>query len=278
MSEMYAELFTPEQPTDPADGRALLEALGRHVPSWMPHRYGWTQPFRHVYDPERIGHFWGQRDGLMFRNARRTAEGGVRGRVGPWDILTKIEISGKAARAELDSGGVGAFLADCGRSLDISYAMAHVFTPEQADTYYRSWFELPPDDEKVAAQGPFPHFLRGLFWANVFGPPYTELFGADKLRTAPAAVTTELRPGYFYLQLTDTITDLYNPDAFSRYGAVRDAVKEHLGSDCFYQAGATTPRRAPTWRIAAEDGLRKPREDMQYPADVRALIERMAGR
>lgn len=277
MSEMYAELFTAKQPGDPADGRALLDALRSHVPSWMPHRYGQTEPLRHVFDPERIEHFWGQGDGLMFRNARRTANGRVKGRVGPWDILSRVQISGLAGKAELDSGGVGAFLADCGKSIDIAYAMGHVFSAEQADDYYRAWFELPPKEEGVknARQGPFPYFLRDLYWANVFGPPYVELFGADRLRTAPAAVTVELRPGYFYLQLTDGLSDLYTPDALPGYRAARDTVKEHLGPDCFYQPEATAPYRAPAWPIAAEEGLWKPRDDLNYPDEVRELIEKL---
>jgi hypothetical protein len=243
-----------------------------HLPSWMPRRYGWTEPLRHVYDPARTEHFWGQRDGLMFRSANRAATGEVDGRIGPWDILTKIRMWGQATRPELDSG-IGAFLADCGRAMDMSYAMAHIFTDEQDDEYYRSWFELPPaEGVKAARQGPFPYFLRDLYWGNVFGPPYTELFGDERLRTVPAAVVTELREGYFYVQLTDAILDLCDADALPRYRAVRDAVKDHLGADCFYEAGATTPRRAPRWRTAVEDGLWKPREGVPLPDEVRALV------
>lgn len=277
MSEVYAELFTPSQLTDPAEGGALLEALGRHLPSWMPHRYGWGEPLRHVYDPSKAEHFWSQRMGVsaLFRNASKYAAGEVERRHGPWDILSRVEISGKVPRAEQDS--VGAFLADCGRSIDISYAMAHIFSPQQADEYYTAgaWYTLAPeagDRVKAARQGTFPYYLRDLYWANVFGPPYTELFGAGRLRTAPAAVVTELREEYFYLQVTDAIADLYTPDAIPRYRAARDAVKEHLGSDCFYEAGAATPRRAPVWRTAAEEGLWKPREDARLTDELRALL------
>lgn len=280
MSKMYAELFTPGQLTDPAECRALLDALGRHVPSWMPHRYGWSEPPRHVYDPSKIDHFWSRPSGLdvLFRNAGKYARGEVDRRVGPWDILTNVEISGKAPQAE--HGGVGGFLADCAKSIDISYAMAHVFSQEQAEAYYRAgaWYTLKPQygDKVKGSQRTFPYYLRDLYWANVFGPPYTELFGADRLRTAPAAVVTELREGYFYLQVTDSITDLYTPDAIPRYRAARDAIKEHIGADCFYDAEATTPRRAPHWRTAAEDGLWKPVKGTNMTEELQALIERIA--
>lgn len=274
MSEVQVELFTPSRLTDPAEGRALLRALEEHMPSWMPKRYGWSKPLRHAYSPDRIGHFWEQHaGGVMFTNASRTARGEVKVRTGPWDILSKVELSGKAARTELD-GGIGAFLAACGTSLDLAYAMAHIFTGQQADDYYRAWFELPPpgDRVKTARQGTFPYFLRDLYWGNVFGPPYVELFGADRLRTAPAAVVDELRPGYFYVQVTGTILDLCDPDAIPRYQAARDAIKEHLGSDCFYEDGAAAPRRAPAWRTAAEEGLWKPREGARVTDEVQALL------
>jgi hypothetical protein len=279
VSQVQIELFTPSLLAGQAEGHALLDALGSHLPSWLPRRYGWSEPLRNVYDPDLAEHFWQPRNGLLFRNADGSAAGEVSVRTGPWDILSKVEMSGMATRTELD-GGIGAFLAECGKSLDLAYGMAHIFTPAQADEYYRAWFALPPpgDRVQVARQGTFPYFLRDLYWGNVFGPPYTDLFGVERLRTAPAAVVTELRPGYFYVQLTTAITDLCDADAAARYQDVRDAVKNHLGPDCFYQAGATTPRRAPHFRTAAEDGLWKPAEGATVSAELRALLAKAPGR
>lgn len=275
MSQLRIELFTPKVPTDPEDGQALLRAITGHLPSWTPKRYGWTEPFRHVYDPGRIEHFWGQRDGLMFRNADRTVSGDVDGRTGPWDILTKIHLWGQATRTEL-KGGIGAFLAECGTTTDLSYAMAHIFTDRQADDYRAAWFSLPPDEGvRTARNGPFPYFLRDLYWGNVFGPPYTGLFGADKLRSAPAAVVAELRDGYFYVQVTDSILDLCDTGSIPRYQAARDAIKNHLGPECFYEAGSAAPRRAPHWPIAAEEGIWKPRPGVRLSAEVAELVKEL---
>jgi hypothetical protein len=279
VSKVHVELFTTSPLADPAEGRALLHAVEQHIPSWTPRRYGQTEPLRHVYEPGRAEHFWSHPDGLMFRNAPGSATGHIDGRVGPFDILSRIELSGTTTRGELDDGRIGAFLADCGKTMDVSYAMAHIFTPKQDDEYYAAWFALSPGEGvKAARQGPFPYFLRDLYWGNVFGPPYVGLFGADQLRTAPAAVVTELRPGYFYLQLTDAILDLCDADALVSYRAVRDAVKEHLGPDCFYDAGTTTPRRAPHWRTAAEDGLWKPSEGLRLSDEVQALLAEIGDR
>lgn len=281
MSKIYVELFTTSQLADPAEGRALLHALEGHIPSWTPHRYGWTEPLRHVYDPERTGHFWQEQFGLMFRNARKTAEGYVNPRVGPFEILSKIELSGTAPRGTLEDGGIGAFLAECGETLGLAYAMAHVFTDRQADDYHAAFRGTPKGNPRTESLGPFPFYLLDLYWGNVFGPPYVELIGADRLRTAPAAVVTELPSGGFYVQVTGTILDLSSAEGIPRYRAARDAVKEHLGSEFFYEAGATTPRRAPHWRTAAEDGLWQLPEGVplsNIPDEVLELIEEMRGK
>lgn len=275
MTIAYAELFTPTQLTDPDEGRALIEALSAHMPYWMPHRYGYAEPPRHTFTPERVEHFWSQRP--YFRNAARTLNGRVDIRVGPWDILSKIEMSGPFS-PELKGDGLGAFLAACGAApaVDITYAMAHVFTEEEYGAYYRDWFELSParkePNTKSGAQGTMPYFLRNLYWANLFGPPYTQLFGIERLRTAPAAVAREMRPGYFYLQLTDDIADR------DGIAAIRERVKAHIGSDCFYDPKATTPRRAPRFTTAAEDGVWTPVEGTNWTDELRALYAKAPNR
>jgi hypothetical protein len=263
----YTELFTPSLLKDTGEGQALIQALAEHVPVWEPRRYGWSEPLRHKFDAENFDHFWNQVG--YWRNATRTANASVNVRTGPWDILSKVKISGTFT-PELKGDGLGAFLADCGAALDITYAMAHLFTEEENSAYYRDWFELPPGPESVkkAAQGTMPYFLRDLYWANLFGPPYTELFGLGRLRTAPAAVAREVRPGYFYLQLTDDIADR------DGIAAVREQVKAHIGADCFYDPAATTPRRAPRFTTAAEDGLWKPVKGTNMTDELRALLEK----
>jgi hypothetical protein len=269
----YAELFTPSRLKDLDEGRAFVQALTTRVPYWTPDRYGWSEPLRHRFNGELTGerfeHFWGQIG--YWRNAARTLNALLDVRTGPFDILSPVRMYGPFG-PELKGDGLGAFLADCGAApaLDITYAMVHVFTEQEHGAYYRNWFALPPvpDSVKGAAQGTMPYFLRDLYWANLFGPPYVELFGVDRLRTAPAAVAREVRPGYFYLQLTDDIADRDGIDA------VRERVKEHIGEDCFYDAAATTPRRAPVFTTAAEDGLWKPVKGTYWTGELKALWEK----
>jgi hypothetical protein len=78
--------------------------------------------------------------------------------------------------------------------------------------------------------------LPDLFWANVLGPPYTQMFGADRLATAPAHLVEEIAPGTFYLQLSERIEDIHeHPDQLDR---ARVEVKEHLGVNAFWHPEA----------------------------------------
>lgn len=264
MSIAYTELFTPGQLTEPDEGRALIQAISTNVPSWLPHRYGWSEPLRNVYDPERFDDFW--KNIGLWRNATRDTNGSLKQRVGPWDLMTRVTVSGDW-RSELSGNALGAYLADCGTKLDITYGIAHLFTPEEKRRYYDDWFASPePDRVKRARQGTMPYFLRDLYWGNVFGPPYVDLFGAERLLSARVAVVRELRPGYIYLQLTDDIADRAGQEM------IKEEVKAHLGADCFHEATASTPRRAPHFTTAAEDGLWKPSPDTSISEELQALL------
>jgi hypothetical protein len=104
----------------------------------------------------------------------------------------------------------------------------------------------------------------------VFGLPYVELFGGpDRVRSAPAALVTELGPDRFYLQLTSDITDVVNDRA--ALTAARDAVKEHLGADCF--SGYPGPLRAPRLPMAVEEGLWSPPDGFDVPDDLRQMLD-----
>jgi hypothetical protein len=97
-----------------------------------------------------------------------------------------------------------------------------------------------------------------------------DFFGVERLRSAPAAVVRELRPGYFYVQLTDDLADVREDRPL--FTAAREAVKQHLGRDCFYTEDAAVPLRAPVFPTAAEDGLWKPVKGTRMTDELRALL------
>lgn len=273
MDSVFVKLFARSLLTDPEQGRTLIRLIGEHAPSWLPHRYGWSVPLRNVYDPDRFEEFWtGLEYNLDWRNAKRTATGHVTTRVGPRDTLSSIELKGQQTRA-LDLAGLPRLVQQCGQALDVTYGVLHLFHPDDLYTGDHGG-HLFGDNQgtpflAIAERG-LKECLPDLAWGNVFGPPYVDLFGgAERVRTAPAAAVAQLGPDRFYIQLTSDITDVEQGRA--ALAAARDAVKEHLGPDCF--AGYPGPLRAPRLPMAAEEGLWSPPAGFDVPEDLRQMLD-----
>jgi hypothetical protein len=66
----------------------------------------------------------------------------------------------------------------------------------------------------------------------VFGPAYIDLFGLDRLLSAPACIVEKLDAKHVFLQLTPEVRDAVSLPV--QLGVARLAVKEHLGIDAFF--------------------------------------------
>ena len=71
-----------------------------------------------------------------------------------------------------------------------------------------------------------------LGWINYFGRPYIDLFGRERLLSAPCYRTFEIGEDIIGLQMSE---DLFQPIP----SEVRYAVKQHLGEDAFVEEGKT---------------------------------------
>ena len=87
--------------------------------------------------------------------------------------------------------------------------------------------------------------LPTLFWITVFGPPYVEMFGKEKLFSAPAFRVEEVQKDQILIQLTERPEDVKRD--LPRVLAVRDAVIDHIGRDAFFdvEAGLNGDYRVP---------------------------------
>jgi len=75
------------------------------------------------------------------------------------------------------------------------------------------------------------HCLPDMYWGVVFGKAYSDLFGMDKLLSAPAYHVEQLSDDAVYIQLSETLGDVLTN--FDEVQAVREKVKEHLGNAFF---------------------------------------------
>lgn len=76
-------------------------------------------------------------------------------------------------------------------------------------------------------------FLPDVFWSQIYGRPYIELFGIDKLLSAPAYKVEQLSPDIVYVQLTPTLFDQY--ERYEELDRMRQLVKQHLDDNIFFK-------------------------------------------
>ena len=71
--------------------------------------------------------------------------------------------------------------------------------------------------------------LRGIFWANFFGPEYVQMFGRDRLLSAPWYKTEDLPDSGLLLLISESPFDADKPD----YQERKKQIYAHLGDDAF---------------------------------------------
>ncbi|NVB42804.1 hypothetical protein G6O69_33595 [Pseudenhygromyxa sp. WMMC2535] len=107
-------------------------------------------------------------------------------------------------------------------------------------------------DQRIPSYGMYwtTHTLRkylpNIHWGMVFGSPYIDLFGREKLLSAPAHRVWETPSGQIFLQLTSSLFDLEHD--YEHVHKTRERVKEHLGADAFYKPRRST-YHAPRFEI-----------------------------
>ncbi|MGN6609699.1 MAG: hypothetical protein ACTHMS_22145 [Jatrophihabitans sp.] len=137
---------------------------------------------------------------------------------------------------------------------DLDYGLVHAWHPDE---------QHGPIGLRVGAAGPWmlfndrdpAQYLPTLWWAQVFGPPWVELFGRDVLAATPAHRVEEVAPGHWLVQLTEHLADVV--DDHERFAAVRAKAIEHLGADAFFDpaVGSRGTYRAASIPTLRERGL-----------------------
>ena len=83
--------------------------------------------------------------------------------------------------------------------------------------------------------------LPNVPWLSIYGPPYVEMFGEDRILAAPFWKVWKLESGHVIAQLTEHIDDEYGEPE-------RKAVRDFLGADAFLE-GKNRPRHHKTGRV-----------------------------
>jgi|GEM_PF-4107990 len=118
--------------------------------------------------------------------------------------------------------------------------------------------------------------IPNIYWSNVFGPEYVELFGGrDRVAHAPAPIVREIRPNTFYIQLSDNMKDF--GEHHTEMMGVRERIKDYLGRDCFFDSAngfdwsyrvPSLGWKEPTWKPITLESLLKDSEERRRSAGI----------
>jgi hypothetical protein len=253
VTDVCLTLFVPRSLEAIEDGLALLALLRERSPALMPEKYGNYEPLREVArgrSDREVLECW--RYPFLWMRRKPRVDGSV------W--MTK----GLSVRAQHSSIKVHCrtfaleeelcdFLRAAAVVFNADLGFVHALTDEDvklglmadvigSPTRSGNWY-LRVSSHRLK------RYLPDMYWGVVFGPPYVQMFGRERLLGSPASVVDELDSGHVYLQASRSLADLV--EGTSEVRAVRDRVKRHLGSEAFFSPdlGAEGEYRVPEFRF-----------------------------
>ena len=228
---------------DPEDSFRILRAWRDAAPDLFPERLDSQEPIRERIDPDHIELSRARQFGPVWYATRSRPKVQVH-------LARAVRSHGDLSIYGMDRHDVQAFSASIAHLVDAwarvlapEYGMVHVLTePERLEAMSPWRADLDGNDEIGQVTWGFTVELRRglptLYWRNLFGRPYVELFGRDRLASLPVYSIVETTWG-FAVQLTP----LPPTDAdYPTFREIRERAIDHLGRDAFLSDA--TPHRA----------------------------------
>lgn len=248
---LIADILIPRRLGSRDDAIQILDLISRCCPFAVPRRYGNTEPLRKQFDPSDPEEFlecWHR--SVFWRGQLSTSLGHAFLPYGKRPMHASVSIMVTARKA--DVGQFVRFVRQGSVLFDVDFSF--IYIPVVGDAPIIRATQTPP-----VATHRLVRYIPDLYWATVFGPPYIELFGKERLLSAPAPVVEELDESHIYIQLSESPLDLL--DDFATVDKVRRRVKDHLNNDAFFDLNASQGHtyNAPKFRLpqSIDDTLAK---------------------
>ena len=252
MNQLFINILTPRPLTSVGDSRLVLESWKDLLPTHLPERFGNAEPLRGRFDAnsvEKALSAW-KWPFIATRNEPR-----VIATVFMRQGLPKhawLSLSFEADHIEQLSAV--RFLKGMASRLDADFAQLHLLTKLDVATDIESGTvqALDRSGEKWSLSVTTHNLLKGipdLYWTNIFGRPYVDLFGLERLCSVPAAVVDQVTAEHIYVQLTADIVDV-KVDLLE-FSKRRSLAKLHLNCNAFFEkeAGLDRTYNVPRFRF-----------------------------
>lgn len=244
-------LLTPKPLISEADGRKFLDLLICAGQDFIPQLVGSSYPADEPFDPARPDNalrFW--RSHFLWQRDRPDGRGTV--------LMAAADAPFGAIHMEAappaDAAAIQRLLLALCEAFDADIGFVHLLT-ERDVNFWNNYRAVEGSDAVIEMRvAPLaPLLLRKgipeLYWLTLFGPPYVKLLGRERLLSAPAFETHELKTGAVALQLSEAPLDLES--RFAAVDEVRRRVKAHLDCNAFFDP------QLPSGRVYAVPPLRR---------------------
>jgi hypothetical protein len=220
------DVFYRDTLSTPQEGEILLERIESLGPLFTPDRFGRWEPVRTSYDRRAAVAAWGHC--MLFRKRKPSVWIQTSGLLGPRPKLSSCSLGG-ALSSTLEPLLQSALLT-VAFPFDCQFGLLHILTPADPPRGFKSRTvdDLTGKLSLLVATQHLLAYLPDVYWGTLFGSAYIDLFGRERLLSAPCFKAEEVAPQLIYLQMTEKLSDcLKKPDEVD---AVRARVRAHL--DC----------------------------------------------
>ena len=218
--------LSPKSLKTQKDGRKLIEAISSTIPDLLPSKYDDSEPIRRVFNLNQLDdalQLWG--DGLLWSTLKPKSIGRYYAST-PHGLHDAVYIS---IEGDVSGEKLADLLKKVSSIYDVTIGYVHrIYDAEKKNIEYYKNHVMP------FSQGLTTHDLRtgipGICWAMYFGRPYLNLFGKDRLLSAPVYSAIKIEDGV-YLQVNSKITDPENN--YEGFNNARERIKQHLNCSAF---------------------------------------------
>lgn len=239
MRDVVVQFYLPYLHESKADGRQILHMICELLPELAPEFYSSYEPInKRFHSIETALNDWGS--SFLWKRKSSAANGMVTfGSAHPRrPFHTSVWLEGRLEI--LDNERLTHFVREFSKAFQPDVSLIHIF-PKTGHGNRQPIFNLSTFVMRES--------LPNLYWVTVFGRPYINLFGKERLLSTPAAVVREIAEDVVYMQLTEHLMD--NRKQAERVEVVRQGAKRHLDSNVFFdpQLSPNHVYRTPEFQI-----------------------------
>ena len=226
MQDLHINVLTRTDLANPQIAADLVRVVVAAHSDLVPRRYGGYEPLPHKVDgPFEVHEFLREWRSPVFWSNGRRATGGYWFDGPQLHSAVKASVTSSRMAPDLTTH----LVTNLALQLDADLSTVY-FAYESRDLYLFRYKAVYP-----FYLGPTTHDLKrslpDLPWFTVFGAPYVDLFGREKLASIPAFRSEPLSTNHWIVQLTaDPTSAKKDPGSYDR---ARDIAKEHLGLEHF---------------------------------------------